>query len=76
MNVALTEHWEVFIKQLIASGRYHNASEVVRAGLRQLSEVEGESFPPGSLQHLYTSEENKLESALARRLRVPKPDRV
>jgi putative addiction module CopG family antidote len=76
MNVALTTHWESFIKQLIETGRYNNASEVVRAGLRQLAEVEGEVFPPGSLRHLYTREENACETRLARRIRVPKPDEV
>lgn len=76
MNVALTSHWESFIKQLIASGRYNNASEVVRAGLRQLAEVEGENFPPGSLRHLYSTEESRVEGRLARRLRIPKPDEV
>jgi antitoxin ParD1/3/4 len=74
MNVALTTHWERFIKQLISSGRYNNASEVVRAGLRQLADTEGEVFPPGSLKHLYTREENAREARLARRLRVPRPD--
>lgn len=28
MNVALTSHFEGFIKHLISSGRYNNASEV------------------------------------------------
>jgi antitoxin ParD1/3/4 len=76
MNVALTSHWETFIKQLIESGRYNNASEVVRAGLRQLADVEGEVFPPGSLRHLYTRGENAREGRMARKLRVPKPDEV
>lgn len=74
MNVALTHHFEALIKRLISSGRYNNASEVVRAGLRQLQETEGEVFPPGSLRHLYTKEENARETKLARRLKVPKPD--
>jgi antitoxin ParD1/3/4 len=76
MNVALTSHFENFIKQLIASGRYNNASEVVRAGLRKLEETEGDIYPPGSLKHLYTKKENALESKLARGLKVPKPDEV
>jgi antitoxin ParD1/3/4 len=76
MNVALTTHWEGFIRQLIASGRYNNASEVVRAALRKLQETEGEIFPAGSLQHLYTEAENDEESKLARKLRVPTPDEV
>jgi putative addiction module CopG family antidote len=76
MNVALTTHWERFIKQLIESGRYNNASEVARAGLRQLAATEGEIFPPGSLRHLYTREKNAQEAKLARRVRVPKPTEV
>lgn len=76
MNVALTSHWEGFIRQLIESGRYNNASEVVRAALRKLQEVEGETFPEGSLKHLYTKEDNAAETKLARRIRIPKPDEV
>lgn len=76
MNVALTSHWEGFIRQLIDSGRYNNASEVVRAALRKLQDTEGETFPAGSLKHLYTKEENAVETKLARKLRIPKPDEV
>ena len=76
MNVALTTHFEVFIKELINSGRYNNASEVVRAALRKLQESEGESFPPGSLVHLYTTESNRDESRLARKQRIPRLDEV
>ena len=76
MNVALTTHFEGFIKQLINSGRYNNASEVVRAALRKLQESEGESFPPGSLAHLYTAEGNRDEARLARKQRIPRLDEV
>ena len=76
MNVALTTHWEGFIRQLIESGRYNNASEVVRAALRKLEEVEGESFPAGSLKHLYMKAENDEEAKLARKLRTPTPAEV
>ncbi len=76
MNVALTNHWEDFIKQLIGTGRYNNASEIVRAALRELREKEGEVFPPGSLKHLYDDGQNRAEAKLARRLRVPQPDVV
>ena len=76
MNVALTPHWESFIKNLIHTGRYNNASEVVRAALRELHQREGEVFPPGSLKHLYTDTDNKAEAKLARKLRVPRPDEV
>ena len=76
MNVALKAHWEGFIRQLIESGRYNNASEVVRTALRKLQETEGKIFPAGSLKHLYTKEENATETKVAKRIRVPKPDEV
>lgn len=76
MNVALTTHWERFIRQLIESGRYNNASEVVRRALRKLQETEGEIFPAGSLKHLYTKEGNAADAKLAKRIRIPKPDEV
>jgi len=37
-SLSLGEHWEVFIKNEIASGRYGSASEVVRDALRNLEE--------------------------------------
>jgi antitoxin ParD1/3/4 len=37
-SLTLGEHWEVFIKNEIASGRYGSASEVVRDALRSLEE--------------------------------------
>jgi antitoxin ParD1/3/4 len=39
-SVALGEHFEAFIKRQLASGRYNNASEVVRDALRHLEEYE------------------------------------
>src|SRR4249920_1089714 len=33
MNIALTKHFEELIARLVASGRYNNSSQVVRAGL-------------------------------------------
>lgn len=35
-NVNLTEHFDSFIEERIATGRFSNASEVVREGLRLL----------------------------------------
>ena len=61
MNVVLTARWKGFIRRMIESGRYNNASEVVRAALRKLEELEGETFPAGSLKHLYTKAENDGE---------------
>jgi antitoxin ParD1/3/4 len=38
MNVSLTPELEAMIRQQVDSGRYNNASEVVRAALRLLDE--------------------------------------
>lgn len=40
MSAALTNYWQEFINRMIASGRYNNRSEVIRAGLRSLEEQE------------------------------------
>ena len=37
-NVNLTEHFDRFIETGVSSGRFSNASEVVREGLRLLAE--------------------------------------
>lgn len=36
--MSLGDHWEVFIRNEVASGRYGSASEVVRDALRSLEE--------------------------------------
>jgi antitoxin ParD1/3/4 len=37
-NVNLPQHYAEFVEHLVASGRYKNASEVLRAGLRLLEQ--------------------------------------
>jgi antitoxin ParD1/3/4 len=39
-SINLGEHFEQFVRERIAQGRYQNVSEVVRAGLRLLEENE------------------------------------
>lgn len=41
-NVNLTEHFDRFIESGVTSGRFSNASEVVREGLRLLEQREQE----------------------------------
>lgn len=40
MNISLTAHFEKFVKEVLSSGRFKSASEVVREGLRLLEERE------------------------------------
>ena len=42
-NVVLTDHQAQFVEQLVAAGRYKNASEVLREGLRLVEAREAES---------------------------------
>jgi antitoxin ParD1/3/4 len=37
-NVNLTEHFDRFVEEQVASGQFKNASEVMRAGLRLLEQ--------------------------------------
>jgi antitoxin ParD1/3/4 len=41
-SVSLGNHFEQFVGDCIAQGRYKNASEVIRAGLRLLEDAEEE----------------------------------
>jgi len=41
-NVVLTDHQASLVEQLVTSGRYQNASEVLREGLRLIEQRETE----------------------------------
>ena len=41
-NVVLTDHQATLVEQLVTSGRYQNASEVLREGLRLVEQRETE----------------------------------
>jgi antitoxin ParD1/3/4 len=41
-NINLTEHFDVFVERQVSSGRYSNASEIVREALRLLEEQQQE----------------------------------
>lgn len=43
-NVVLTEHQTSFVERLVSSGRYQNASEVLREGLRLVERHEAEGM--------------------------------
>jgi antitoxin ParD1/3/4 len=40
MNVSIGDRWEAFVEQIVRTGRYGSASEVVREGLRLVEERE------------------------------------
>ncbi|WKN45885.1 type II toxin-antitoxin system ParD family antitoxin [Tunicatimonas pelagia] len=42
MNVSITPELESFVQECVATGRYNNASEAIRAGLRLLQEAEAD----------------------------------
>jgi antitoxin ParD1/3/4 len=52
-SYALGKHYETYIKNLVASGRYASASEVVRAAMREF-EVK-EHFKPLTIEELRES---------------------
>ncbi len=42
-NVVLTNHQASFVERLVSTGRYQNASEVLREGLRMMEQWEAEN---------------------------------
>lgn len=43
-SISLGNHFESFIESMVNNGRFNNASEVVRAGLRFLEDEENKIF--------------------------------
>ncbi|MBK1733340.1 hypothetical protein CKO41_16470 [Thiococcus pfennigii] len=65
-NVVLTEHQEAFIDDLARSGRYRNASEVLRESLRLMERRE--SLEAAKLDYLRARLDEAERDALAERL--------
>ena len=64
MNVSLSKQWEKFITNSVNSGRYHSASEVIRAGLRLLEHYEqGRQIEQVALEALGSGKVRKLTKA-------------
>jgi antitoxin ParD1/3/4 len=66
LSVTVGERFEKFVKEQVATGRYNNASEVVRAGLRLLENEE----------ELRARRLAELDAALARGLADAEAGRV
>jgi antitoxin ParD1/3/4 len=63
-SISLGNHFETFIESSISNGRFGNASEVVRAGLRLLEEEENRVIAlrnaiHGRLSERFESQENQ-----------------
>lgn len=65
-NVVLTEHQEAFIGELVRSGRYRSASEVLRESLRLMERRE--SLEVAKLDYLRGRLDEAERDALAGRL--------
>ena len=59
-SVSLGNHFEDFVDDIISQGRFKNASEVIRAGLRLLEEEENK------LQFLKNAIKEGVESGIAK----------
>ena len=81
MNVSLTHHWKCFIRHRIKTGRFNNASEIVRHALRIMETSENDHLnpdplPPGTMEKIYATqskEEKDMERKLSRKS-VKKPE--
>ncbi len=77
MNVSLTPELEQFVQTLVASGRYHSASEVFREGLRLLEQAERQRLLEKWLAEGLTPEEQaKLPPELLEHARETVNERI
>jgi hypothetical protein len=74
MTVEITRESEDLVTRMLQSGKFLNASEAINEALKCFEAIGLDSFPyksevgypPGSLLHLYTDEENEREARLVR----------
>lgn len=75
-SITLSEHFEAFVEEQVAAGRYGNASEVIRAGLRLLEERDAklEALRRAIIEGLESgpAEPFDIEAFLAKKAREPK----
>lgn len=70
VNVSITPELDAFVQRLVASGRYHSASEVFREALRLLEQAERRRLLEKRLAEGLTREERgRLPAALLKRAR-------
>jgi antitoxin ParD1/3/4 len=70
MNVSVTPELEQFVQDLVASGRYHSASEVFRDGLRLLEQAErGRLLDKWLIEGLTPEEEARIPADVLDRAR-------
>jgi antitoxin ParD1/3/4 len=65
-SISLGDYFEDFVDNEVAKGRFKNASEVIRAGLRLLEEEESK------IHALKMAIENGIESGLAKNFNADK----
>jgi Arc/MetJ-type ribon-helix-helix transcriptional regulator len=72
MTITLSDREEALVKRMLASGRYRDGNELIRAGLRKIAEEDNvqntdvEQFPVGSMLYLFTEDRNAEEGALVK----------
>lgn len=73
-NINLTDHFDRFVEASIASGRYQNASEVVRAALRLLEQQEQEDAL--KLERLREAVREGIEADARGDVTILRPDEI